>query len=109
VRWNNPEKVRGTHKPATAARIEKWWARQDSNLQPDRYERPALTIELQAPGAQLRRKMEAHLVSKAAGHGTSVSASGRRFIPRIGPGNGRADRQHSIVDCGEVHGMYAHI
>ncbi len=22
---------------------EKWWARQDSNLQPDRYERPALT------------------------------------------------------------------
>ena len=28
---------------------EAWWARQDSNLQPDRYERPALTIELQAP------------------------------------------------------------
>ncbi len=28
-----------------------WWARQDSNLQPDRYERPALTIELQAPEA----------------------------------------------------------
>src|SRR5258707_11104988 len=28
-----------------------WWARQDSNLQPDRYERPALTIELQAPAA----------------------------------------------------------
>src|SRR5262245_54370078 len=26
-----------------------WWARQDSNLQPDRYERPALTVELQAP------------------------------------------------------------
>src|SRR5690606_20350817 len=26
-----------------------WWARQDSNLQPDRYERPALTIELRAP------------------------------------------------------------
>ena len=29
--------------------ILQWWARQDSNLQPDRYERPALTIELQAP------------------------------------------------------------
>src|SRR5690606_38134062 len=28
---------------------EKWWARQDSNPQPSRYERPALTIELQAP------------------------------------------------------------
>src|ERR1700730_5844756 len=26
-----------------------WWARQDSNLQPDRYERPSLPIELQAP------------------------------------------------------------
>jgi hypothetical protein len=25
-----------------------WWARQDSNLQPDRYERSALTIELRA-------------------------------------------------------------
>jgi hypothetical protein len=31
------------------AKGEAWWARQDSNLQPDRYERPALTIELQAP------------------------------------------------------------
>jgi hypothetical protein len=26
-----------------------WWARQDSNLQPDGYEPPALTIELHAP------------------------------------------------------------
>jgi hypothetical protein len=25
-----------------------WWAGQDSNLQPDRYERPALTVELPA-------------------------------------------------------------
>ena len=31
------------------------WARQDSNLQPDRYERPALTIELQAPCSAARR------------------------------------------------------
>ena len=31
-----------------ATRKQEWWARQDSNLQPDRYERPALTIELQA-------------------------------------------------------------
>jgi hypothetical protein len=28
-----------------------WWAREDSNLQPDRYERSALTIELRAPEA----------------------------------------------------------
>src|SRR5262245_42786145 len=33
-------------KPRTA-----WWAREDSNLQPDRYERPALTIELRARAA----------------------------------------------------------
>jgi hypothetical protein len=33
----------------TLCRPTFWWARQDSNLQPDRYERPALTIELQAP------------------------------------------------------------
>src|SRR6516165_7610328 len=26
----------------------RWWAREDSNLQPDRYERSALTIELRA-------------------------------------------------------------
>jgi hypothetical protein len=25
-----------------------WWAREDSNLQPDRYERSALTVELRA-------------------------------------------------------------
>ena len=28
---------------------EAWWACLDSNQEPDRYERPALTIELQAP------------------------------------------------------------
>src|SRR6266436_5849102 len=28
---------------------EGWWACLDSNQEPDRYERPALTIELQAP------------------------------------------------------------
>jgi hypothetical protein len=40
-----------------------WWAGQDSNLQPDRYERPALTIELPAqPGARregIKRKNRA--------------------------------------------------
>ena len=28
--------------------LGEWWARPDSNREPDRYERPALTIELQA-------------------------------------------------------------
>ena len=36
-----------------AVRGSPWWAGQDSNLQPDRYERPALTIELRAQRARL--------------------------------------------------------
>jgi hypothetical protein len=28
--------------------LQRWWAREDSNLQPDRYERSALTVELRA-------------------------------------------------------------
>jgi hypothetical protein len=35
---------------------KQWWARQDSNLQPDRYERSALTIELQARATRARVK-----------------------------------------------------
>src|SRR5437762_1202156 len=37
---------------------QRWWARQDSNLQPDRYERPALTIELQARSRVVSRLCE---------------------------------------------------
>ncbi len=33
-----------------------WWAREDSNLQPDRYERSALTIELRAHSSQQKRR-----------------------------------------------------
>lgn len=39
--------------------MEGWWARQDSNPQPSRYERPALTIELQAPPRAGDRKHQA--------------------------------------------------
>ena len=35
-----------------AVRKSAWWAREDSNLQPDRYERSALTVELRARRAQ---------------------------------------------------------
>ena len=35
--------------PRVAREGEAWWACLDSNQEPDRYERPALTIELQAP------------------------------------------------------------
>ena len=40
--------VSGEGRSGRDYRGENWWARQDSNLQPDRYERSALTIELQA-------------------------------------------------------------
>lgn len=43
----------------------RWWARQDSNPQPSRYERPALTIELQAPSHVLRDLRRAARVSLA--------------------------------------------
>ena len=44
--------ARGIFRPFTGEK----WARQDSNLQPNRYERSALTIELQAQ--QLRDSAE---------------------------------------------------
>ena len=49
-----------------------WWAGQDSNLQPDRYERPALTIELPAPpgpdpGLRLFRPNSAPLATRPGG------------------------------------------
>ena len=37
-----------TFQAKAKGRRRAWWAGQDSNLQPDRYERPALTIELPA-------------------------------------------------------------
>ena len=37
--------------PAPEIYTTAWWAREDSNLQPDRYERSALTIELRARAA----------------------------------------------------------
>src|SRR3954463_184921 len=59
----------------------RWWARQDSNLQPDRYERPALTIELQAP--------------PRGGSRERAGGNGARFVYRDGGGGAmlaRADQ-----------------
>jgi hypothetical protein len=33
-----------------------WWAREDSNLQPERYERSALTVELRVGGRTRRAR-----------------------------------------------------
>ena len=49
-----------------------WWAREDSNLQPDRYERSALTIELRARTAFLSMRaadaQRRHLLLGLNGH-----------------------------------------
>jgi hypothetical protein len=55
-----------------------WWARQDSNLQPDRYERPALTIELQAPPACR--------IDGSNGADTPYNVAGDPAMPRSRPG-----------------------
>jgi hypothetical protein len=59
-----------------------WWAGQDSNLQPDRYERPALTIELPArPGAPptVKRKTRAvAMMSRMNGPVAPTAPSDRR-------------------------------
>ena len=41
----------GSALPVVHSSVPKWWARQDSNLQPGGYEPPALTIELRALAA----------------------------------------------------------
>ena len=50
IKLSNPRKYRGfLWSPAKLpVAATGWWARQDLNLRPDRYERPALTAELRA-------------------------------------------------------------
>jgi uncharacterized membrane protein YtjA (UPF0391 family) len=60
---------------ANAGGFSMWWARQDSNLQPDRYERPALTIELQAPPA-------CRIETTGNGADTPYNAVGDPAMPR---------------------------
>ena len=61
-----------------------WWAREDSNLQPDRYERPALTIELRAPGWQRKSERAGAplLATLAARPQIDAGALPRRDTPR---------------------------
>ena len=68
-----------------------WWARQDSNLQPDRYERPALTIELTLRNAQLERfqwisrgwKLSQYLVTLSQLLLDGPAGAGRRLRVRV--------------------------
>ena len=64
---------------------EGWWARQDSNLQPDRYERPALTIELQAPPRAAetggRQRCRHRLQGRSRSGNPGLTRPKRRRIP----------------------------
>src|SRR3954471_11217834 len=71
----------------------KWWARQDSNLQPDRYERPALTIELRARAATTES------LSPACGHPVAGDAPGLRARGAGGHHDGR------VLDAPQVAGQ----
>ncbi len=77
-----------------AVRETPWWAGQDSNLQPDRYERPALTIELPARrGARLagiKRKsfedaMPRRIPETGARRSSKVISDPRRSPPAAPP------------------------
>ena len=66
--------------PRVARQGEAWWACLDSNQEPDRYERPALTIELQARAASRRPTRGAASPYNAVWQG----AMGRRHLHRRG-------------------------
>src|SRR5512133_1712004 len=71
--------VDGSLEPTKYDVSKTWWAREDSNLQPDRYERSALTVELRAraskatrPNTMLARARQFHGVAlprRRWGHG----------------------------------------
>jgi hypothetical protein len=82
-----------------------WWARQDSNLQPDRYERPALTIELQAPPHAFRDRQRCR--HRLQGRGRTGNAAvcsavlpSARAIAGLDPSPGGQIR--SPLDCRAV-------
>src|SRR5437899_1007810 len=73
--------------PRVARKGEAWWACLDSNQEPDRYERPALTIELQAPprtAASSGRQRCGHRLQPSARSGNAgLNPPKRRRIPRL--------------------------
>ncbi len=66
--------------PFVGPRTAFWWAGQDSNLQPDRYERPALTIELPA-----RRGAPRHKAQFFRGRNAATDGAGLKLA--CGPGD----------------------
>ena len=59
---------------------QRWWARQDSNPRPSRYERPALTAELQAP----TRMCAVRLARLGAGRKTAFHAQSVQHCQNAG-------------------------
>src|SRR6185437_16255652 len=65
--------------PTDDEQTGQWWAREDSNLQPDRYERSALTIELRA-----RRHFLAMLGTKDHSHPLFAHRRSARLLFQAG-------------------------
>jgi hypothetical protein len=71
-----------------------WWAREDSNLQPDRYERPALTIELRALASAAQAAADARSpIQCRAGPDNRGGAGGL---------GGRPDPRATRLACGQA-------
>ena len=67
-----------------AKSLKYWWAREDSNLQPDRYERSALTIELQArsrSSAEICNRRPYQRIGAAASRARRHIRSSRLALP----------------------------
>jgi hypothetical protein len=68
---------------AAANPCKHWWACLDSNQEPDRYERPALTIELQAPPQAARFKRHATVPPPLTMRPTIRQSPGKHFNPSL--------------------------
>jgi hypothetical protein len=93
-----------------------WWACLDSNQEPDRYERPALTIELQAPprGGRVEcgRQRCRHRLQGRPRSGNAAVRSAARRIGRsvwVDPGARRANQQVVRNRRGAAARLAAHV
>jgi hypothetical protein len=88
---------------------QRWWARQDSNLQPDGYEPSALTIELQARRASVlannsaRATLENEWPARTALPGNAPHVKLSVAAALSTPSNFSAGRQKCAYACSNSH------
>ena len=84
-----------------------WWAWQDSNLQPDRYERSALTIELQAPGGSRRLRSGCRVGGIRGPCGGAPCGSRQRPHDHDASGRPQGARPLPPIDAAEAYASSA--